>query len=75
MAVNIDNIQIQTSHLKTAWISSPMRWQKSNSSPAKVILSQNYSITFEKLPALMISRFNTALPSKLRGKLAPVELS
>src|SRR6185436_6572683 len=36
-----------------------MCWQKSNSSPAKVILSQNYSTTFEKLPALMISRFNT----------------
>ena len=24
----------------TAWISSPMRWQKSNSSPAKVILAE-----------------------------------
>ena len=41
-----------------------MRWQKSNSSPAKVILSQNYSTTFEKLPALMISRFNTPLETE-----------
>ena len=38
--------QIQSSHLKTAWISSPMRWLRSNSSPAKVIHSQNYSMTY-----------------------------
>ena len=54
--------QIQSSHLKTAWISLPMRWQRSNSSPAKVILSQNYLTTFGKSPALMIFRFNTVLP-------------
>ena len=30
---------------------------------SKVILSQNYSTTFEKLLALMISRFNMVLPS------------
>ena len=67
--------QIQSSHLKTAWISSPMRWLRCNSNFDEVIPSQNYSTTYEKLPALMISRFNTALPSKLRGKLAPAELS
>jgi hypothetical protein len=57
-----------------AYIASPMHWKKSNSSLAKVILSQNYSTTFEKLPALMISRFNTVLPSKPRGKLGLEEL-
>ena len=46
----------------TAWISSPMRWQKFNSSPARIIHLQNYSTTFEKLSALMIFRFNTLLP-------------
>src|SRR6185437_3660668 len=68
-------IQIQSSHLKTAWISSPMHWQKSNSSPAKVILLQNYPINFEKLPALMISHFNKVFPSQLRGKRGPKKLS
>ena len=46
-----------------------------NSNIAKVIPSHNYSTTCEKSPALMISRFNMALPSKPRGKLALVELS
>ena len=59
----LTSIQIQSSHLKTAWILSPMCWQRSNSRPAKVIHSQNYSITFEKLPALMISHFKTVFPS------------
>ena len=52
-----------------------MRWQKSNSSPAKVILSQNYSTTFEKLPVLMISRSNMELPLQPKGKLGPEEQS
>jgi hypothetical protein len=55
--------QIQSSHLKIAWISSPMRWQRSNSNLAEAILSRNYSTTFGKLPALTIFRFNTVLPS------------
>ena len=55
--------QILSNHLKTAWISSPMCWQKSNSSHAKVILLQNYSITSGKVPALTIFRFNMVLPS------------
>ena len=67
--------QIQSSHLKTAWISSPMRWLRCNSNLAKVIPTQNYTKTCDKSPALMISHFNTAHPSKPRGKLAPVELS
>ena len=67
--------QIQSSHLKTACISSPMRWLRCNSNLAEAIPSQNYSTTYEKSPALMTSRFNTVLPSKPRGKLAPVELS
>ena len=36
-------IQVQSSHHKTAWTSSPVRWQKSNSSPARIVHSQNYS--------------------------------
>jgi len=40
--------QIQSSHLKTAWISSPMRWLRCNSNLAKAIPSQNYSTTCEK---------------------------
>ena len=57
------NTQIQLNHLKTAWISSPMCWHKSNSSHAKVILLQNSSITSVKLPTLTIFCFNTVLPS------------
>ena len=66
--------QIQSSHLKTTWISSPMRWLRRNSNLAEVIPSQNYSTTCEKSPALTISRFNMALPSKSRGKLVLGEL-
>ena len=66
---------IQSSRLKIAWISSPIRWPRCKSNLAEATLSQNYSTTCEKLPALTISRSNTALPSKPRGKLAQVELS
>ena len=67
--------QIQPSHLKTAWISSPMRLLRCNSNLAEVIPSQNYSTTCKKSPASMIFRSNTVLPSQPRGKLGPEELS
>jgi len=45
-----------------------MCWQSFNSSPVVTTLSQNYSTTFEKLPASTIFCFNTEPPLHSYGK-------
>jgi hypothetical protein len=65
--------QIQTSHPMIVWIPSFMRRQNFNSNPTMATHLQNYSITFEKLPASTIFRFNTVPPLHPYGKLDPGE--